>query len=102
MGSPVARGCGGRQKRGHLVDRQEAVRQKQPPSVGPVAEWVSRSKSFRLSSYQTREVEGGQRRRATNTVWSLQAYRLAWTVVKSGSRVVYYLAEGPQLGFIRE
>ena len=51
--------------------------------------------------YQPGELEGG-RRRATDPVWSLQVYRLARSVTKTGSPVVYYLEEGPQRGFVRE
>ncbi|MEW8333485.1 MAG: DDE-type integrase/transposase/recombinase [Candidatus Thiodiazotropha sp.] len=52
--------------------------------------------------YQPGELEGGQRRRATDAVWSLQAYRLARAVAKSGAPVVYYLIDGPLRGFVRE
>ena len=52
--------------------------------------------------YQPGELEGGQRRRATDAIWSLQAYRLARVVAKSGAPVVYYLEDGPRRGFVRE
>ena len=45
--------------------------------------------------YQPGELEGGQRRRATDAIWSLQAYRLARAVAKSGAHVVYYLTGAP-------
>ena len=51
--------------------------------------------------YQPGELEGG-RRRATDPVWSLDVYRLARAVTKSGSPVVYYLQDGPPRGFVRE
>lgn len=52
--------------------------------------------------YQPGELEGGQRRRATDAIWSLQVYRLARAVTKSGAPVVYYLTGGPSRGFVRE
>ena len=39
--------------------------------------------------YQPGELEGGQRRRATDAAWSLQSYKLARAVAKSGAPVVY-------------
>ena len=66
-------------------------------------------KEHRLSSdvlvrylYQPGELEGGQRRRATDAIWSLQVYRLARAVTKSGAPVVYYLEGGHPRGFVRE
>ena len=52
--------------------------------------------------YQPGELEGGQHRRATDAIWSLQVYRLARAVAKSGAPVVYYLESGPARGFVRE
>jgi len=51
--------------------------------------------------YQPGELEGG-RRRATDPVWSLQVYRIARAVTKSGEPVLYYLESGPRRGFVRE
>ena len=51
--------------------------------------------------YQPGELEGG-RRRATDPVWSLEVYRLGRSVTKTGEPVLYYLADGPQRGFVRE
>ena len=52
--------------------------------------------------YQPGELEGGQRRRATDAVWSLDAYRLGRSVTKPGEPVLYYLQDGPRRGFVRE
>ena len=52
--------------------------------------------------YQPGELEGGQRRRATDAIWSLRIYRLARAVTKSGAPIVYYLEGGPPRGFVRE
>ena len=52
--------------------------------------------------YQPGELEGGQRRRATDAIWSLKIYRLARAVAKSGAPAVYYLEGGPPRGFVRE
>ena len=52
--------------------------------------------------YQPGELEGGQRRRATDAVWSLQVYRLGRSVTKPDEPVLYYLLDGPARGFVRE
>ena len=52
--------------------------------------------------YQPAELEGGQRRRATDAVWSLQSYKLARAVAKSGAPIVSYQLDGPRRGFVRE
>ena len=52
--------------------------------------------------YQPGEIEGGQRRRATDAIWSLQVYRLGRWVTKSLQPIVYYLLDGPERGFVRE
>ena len=51
--------------------------------------------------YQPGELEGG-RRRATDTIWSLQVYRLGRSVTKPDEPVLYYLLDGPARGFVRE
>ena len=54
--------------------------------------------------YQPGELEG-RRRRATDTVWSRQVYRLGRSVTKPGEPVLYYLdstSDGPPRGFVRE
>ena len=52
--------------------------------------------------YQPGELEGGQRRRATDAIWSLQVYRLGRSVTKPDEPVLYYLLDGPARGFVRE
>jgi len=54
--------------------------------------------------YQPGELEGGERRRATDAVWSLKVYRLGRSVTKPGEPVLYYLQgdDAPQRGFVRE
>ena len=52
--------------------------------------------------YQPGELEGGQRRRATDAIWSLQVYRLGRSVTKPNEPVLYYLLDGPARGFVRE
>ena len=53
--------------------------------------------------YQPGELEGG-RRRATDSVWSLEVYRLGRSVTKPDEPVLYYLQgdDAPQRGFVRE
>jgi len=49
------------------------------------------------------EDEGGDNRRATDPVWSLDIYDLSRSVVSVGQPVLYYLSEGgPRRSFVRE
>ena len=48
------------------------------------------------------EEEGGERRRATDPIWSLRVYDLSRSVVSSDQPVLYYLSDGPKRGFVRE
>ena len=53
--------------------------------------------------YAPGEGEGGERRRATDPIWSLGVYYLIRSVVSSNQPVLYYLSEdGPKRGFVRE
>ena len=60
--------------------------------------------------YAPGEGEGGERRRATDPIWSLGVYYLSRSVVSSDQPVLYYLSEGrggttnraPKRGFVRE
>ena len=53
--------------------------------------------------YAPAEGEGGERRRATDPIWSLEVYYLIRSVVSSDQPVLYYLSEGaPKRGFARE
>ena len=48
------------------------------------------------------EEEGGERRRATDPIWSLEVYDLSRSVVSPGQPVLYYLSEGTKRSFVRE
>ena len=53
--------------------------------------------------YAPGEGEGGERRRATDPIWSLGVYYLVRSVVTSDQPVLYYLSSGaPKRGFVRE
>ena len=53
--------------------------------------------------YAPGEGEGGERRRATDPIWSLGVYDLSRSVVSSDQPVLYYLSSGaPKRGFVRE
>ena len=53
--------------------------------------------------YAPGEGEGGERRRATDPIWSLGVYYLSRSVVSSHQPVLYYLSSGaPKRGFVRE
>ena len=45
----------------------------------------------------------GEKRRATDPIWSLESYDLSRSVVQTDQPVLYYLSEGaPKRGFVRE
>ena len=46
--------------------------------------------------------EGGEKRRATDPIWSLETYDLSRSVVQSHQPVLYYLSEGAPRSFVRE
>ena len=53
--------------------------------------------------YSPGEDEGGDRRRATDPIWSLEVFDLSRSVVSPDQPVMYYLSEGtPRRGFVRE
>ena len=53
--------------------------------------------------YAPGEGEGGERRRATDPIWSLRVWELSRSVVSSNQPVLYYLSTGsPKSGFVRE
>ena len=53
--------------------------------------------------YQPGELEGGDRRRAPDMIWSWGTFRLDRVVEDPGQRVLYYLAEdAPKRAFVRE
>ena len=51
--------------------------------------------------YQPGELEGGTKRE-TDPIWSLKVYTLEKAVDKPDEPVLYYLYEGPKLGFVHE
>ena len=51
--------------------------------------------------YSPGELEGGERRRATDPIWSLNIYRIERSVVKPNEPILYYL-NGIKRGFVRE
>ena len=48
------------------------------------------------------EYEGGERRRATDPVWSLEIFELSHSKVSPDQPVMYYLSGGPKTSFVRE
>ena len=52
--------------------------------------------------YQPGELEGGDRRRATDMIWSWNTFRLDRIVENPGQRVLYYLTDGPKRAFVHE
>ncbi len=51
--------------------------------------------------YQPGELEGGERRRATDPIWSLDIYRIDRAVMKPSEPIIYYL-NGITRGFVRQ
>ena len=48
------------------------------------------------------EEHGDHRKRATDRLWSKKIYRLSEVREKPGNRVMYYLQDGPERGFVKE
>ena len=48
------------------------------------------------------EYEGGERRRATDPVWSLEIFELSHSKVSPDQPVMYYLSDGPKRSCVRE
>ena len=48
------------------------------------------------------EDEGGERRRATDAIWSIEVYNITRVVVSAEQPVLYYLLDGPKRSFVRE
>ena len=52
--------------------------------------------------YSPGEGEYGEKRRATDPIWSLEIYNLSRSVVSAEQPVIYYLSEGSRRSFTRE
>lgn len=52
--------------------------------------------------YEPGELEGGQRRRATDPNWSLKTYEIDRYVTKDGEPTLYYLKDGPKRSFVKQ
>ena len=50
--------------------------------------------------YQPGELEGGERRRATDPIWSLDTYQIGSIIERKP--IMYYLANGPKRAFVRQ
>ena len=48
------------------------------------------------------EDEGGEKRRATDPIWSIEVYNLSRVQVSTDQPVLYYLLDGPKRSFVRE
>ena len=48
------------------------------------------------------EDEGGERRRATDPIWSLEIYNITRVVISAEQPVLYCLLDGPKRSFVRE
>ena len=48
------------------------------------------------------EDEGGDRRRATDPIWSITVYNINRVVISPDQPVLYYLLDGPKRSFVRE
>ena len=53
--------------------------------------------------YAPGEQEGGNTRRATDPIWSVDTFAIKKSIRKDGEPIVYYLqSERPKRGFVRE
>ena len=52
--------------------------------------------------YQPGEQHGGQKRRATDLIWSRNTYQLHRIVQDPGNRAIYYLQDGHDRAFLHE
>ena len=52
--------------------------------------------------YQPREQHGGQKRWATDLIWSKNLYQLDRLVQDPGNRFLHYLQDGPDRAFVLE
>ena len=48
------------------------------------------------------ELEGGEKRRATDPIWSIKVYYISGSKVSPNQPVLYFLQDGPRRGFVRE
>ena len=48
------------------------------------------------------ELEGGEKRRATDPIWSIKIYNISRSAISPNQPVLYYLVDGPKRGFVRE
>ena len=48
------------------------------------------------------ELEGGERRRATDPIWSIKVYYISGSRISPNQPVLYFLQDGPRRGFVRE
>ena len=48
------------------------------------------------------ELEGGEKRRATDPIWSIKVFDISRSVISPNQPVLYYLLDGPRRGFVRE
>ena len=48
------------------------------------------------------ELEGGEKRRATDPIWSIKVYNIYKSIISHNQPVLYYLTDGPRRGFVRE
>ena len=48
------------------------------------------------------ELEGGEKRRATDPIWSIKIYYISGNRISPNQPVLYFLQDGPRRGFVRE
>ena len=52
--------------------------------------------------YQPGELEGGNKLRATDPIWSLKTYQIDNYIIQEGEPILYYLKDGPKRGFVKQ
>ncbi len=70
-------------------------------SPGEEKELVRTGNLFRYP-YASGELEGGERRRATDPIWSLEAFELDRSIEVDNQPTLYYLKKGPNRSFVSQ
>jgi hypothetical protein len=91
-------------KKPYLAIEQKKVDHVEATSSRPVGLDEERLPSYVKVRYlyAPGEEEGGERRRATDPIWSLETYDLSRTQVSKNQPVLYFLLTGPKRSFVRE
>ena len=83
------------------IKKKEVVAKPSAPTKNANEERVASGVDVRYL-YQPGELEGGDRKRATDPIWSLDLYQIGSVIAKPGEPMMYYLENGPKRGFVKQ